>query len=173
MTVLSLAACKKPDEPGCTKQNCRLMVEACRVEIVRGIPSECFGYAQEDGGTDFLTRADEYCVTQCNGTSNGELVACIAGKADQCRADLSAAEACLSPRDDAPETSCEETCAGKKDTCDDVCSGGGACNACRRMGTPDCSNACPAKGRIACIDCSETCLDTYVTCIDACPRQKN
>ena len=129
---------------------------------------------REEDGTDFSDRSDAYCVAHCNGTSNGALVECIANKADQCRANSNyVPEEGLTPRDDTPEPNCEETCGTKKDSCDDTCSGGRACDQRWRMGTSDCSNVCPAKGRTACIDCSENCLDTYVTCIDACPRQKN
>lgn len=169
--LISLAACKKPEQPGCTMANCRTMVDACRVEAVHGIPSECFQYAQEEGAVDFRERADAYCVEQCNGTESGEFISCIASKADVCRTDSAFADACPVSKNP-PEASCNETCGEKKDSCDDACSGGRACTACRSAGNSDCSDVCPATGRIACIDCSEKCLDTYITCRDACPRAK-
>lgn len=173
--ALLLTACSQP-QPGCTAENCKLMVSGCRVEFIGG-PQDiaACGFDRPASPPDFT----KYCVDACNAhQGNGQLATCIAGKADACRdGGFNRFAAVIQPCLDAamgtkgPVKSCDDTCSADRRTCDDKCSGGKACDSCLRAGRNDCAMHCSDAGFVACLDCSGQCGLKYVACADHCPRE--
>jgi hypothetical protein len=174
---LLLVDCKV-SQPGCTMENCKLMIEACRVEF-SGSPAavpECLwpGSGRPSGPIDF----SRWCVDACNANKNGgTLASCIAGRADACRGARDAGmtfEQAIAPCLDStsvslPEKACDDKCRADQDACDTKCSGGRPCDNCLRAGM-SCGDVCSDAGWEACLDCSSRCGVDYVGCSDRCPR---
>ena len=172
--LTSALSCSLP-QPGCTRENCKAMVEACRVEFL-GAPAEiaeCTGFDKPTTPVDW----DKYCVDACNAhAGNGDIADCIARRADACRdagfVNLEAAYAtCLPTTSQGPEAACEAKCATDRTACDTRCSGGKPCDDClRRGGGATCASVCTDAGYQTCLDCSGRCGVDYVHCADGCPR---
>jgi hypothetical protein len=176
VAVLLLTGCRQP-QPGCSVENCRLMIEACRVEFA-GSPADlaiCTGFDRPTSPVDYSS----YCVDACNAHSgNGELATCVASKADACRGARDAGltfsqvyDSCLDKTAKAPNKACEDACYAKQRTCNDPCSGGKPCDTCLRAGRSDCAMYCTDAGYKACLDCSGQCGLQFVACTDQCPRE--
>jgi hypothetical protein len=177
LLMLFATACPPPPQPGCTAANCRAMVDACRVELI-GMPSAlCSNVAARPPTFD----SSKYCIDLCNAhQGSGKLVQCIADAAPQCSAAADSgvnpytviSGACLN-LDGGTATDaglvCDADCGRVHKACDDQCTGGSACESCRRMGTPDCSAVCPDAGYASCSDCSATCGLAFNACLDRCP----
>lgn len=171
---LLLAACSQ-SQPGCTAENCQLMVSACRVEF-QGGPADlaiCVGFDRPPSPPDFT----RYCVDACNAQpGNGALAACIASRADACRdggvTPELAIQPCLDqqPPTKEPDPTCADGCTAKRRTCDDACSGGKPCDSCLRAGRSDCASFCTDAGYQSCLDCSAQCGLQFIACSNACPR---
>lgn len=173
--LVLVTACPSP-QPGCTAENCRLMVEACRVEF-NGGPADlatCTGFDRPPGKVDFSS----YCVDACNAhAGSGAVASCLASKADACRDAGSnftqldqLLSSCAGQGGQAPDKACDDRCVAERRTCDDACSGGRPCDSCLRAGGPDCASVCTDAGWKACLDCSGRCGVKYVACRDGCPR---
>ena len=176
---LVLAGCRFP-QPGCTTENCQTMVEACRVEFTGGPASlaECTGFDRP--GRSIAPELNEYCVQSCNALpGRGEIISCIAAKADECRAARAdggftavdaVVQSCFNakPSKD-PQPSCDDTCRTQQKDCDTRCSGGKPCDLCLRSGR-SCANVCTDAGWKPCLDCSSNCGLDYLACSDRCPR---
>jgi hypothetical protein len=171
MGAAFLTACPQL-QPGCTRENCQLMLDACRVEFI-GAPAdiaECTGVDRPPSPPDWA----KYCVDACNAhPGNGELASCLAAKADACRDagidKLAVVSSCFTQTSTVPEPSCADRCTAARRTCDDACSGGKPCDQCLRMGL-SCASVCTDAGWSACLDCSSQCGIDFVHCEDACPR---
>jgi hypothetical protein len=164
--LLASCSCSK-QQPGCIEENCKLLREACRVTIPGTPTAPCFNVEMPPADFDY----DSYCVTACNAQRNGGALAqCIANLAETCR-DAGpqlvpvVLAACV---DGGSEPSCETDCFNAQRTCDDACSGGRACDTCRRQGNTECP-ACPDSGFKVCEDCSAQCGLTYIACTQHCP----
>jgi hypothetical protein len=171
LATASMFACPAP-QPGCTRENCEAMIQACRVEFL-GMPAEvatCTGFDRPSAPPDWA----KYCVDACNASAgNGDIASCIAAKADACRdagVDTYAiVSACFPSNKEDPEPSCADRCATERKACDTRCSGGKPCDLCLRMGG-SCASVCTDAGWSACLDCSAQCGIQFVRCQDACPR---
>lgn len=166
-----LTACPLP-QPGCTLENCRVMVDACSVEL-RSYSLFCVTNTARPA-----TPVDSapYCVKACNASpGNGALVECIAGKAEDCRAARDAGMflelgAVCPSTSKPPQKACSDKCEATLEACDAVCSGGRPCDQCRRGGGT-CGAVCPDAGFEACLDCSSKCTLEAAACSERCPRE--
>lgn len=174
--LMLLSACTQA-QAGCNVENCKALLDACRVEF-QGEPHEvatCTGFDRPPSPPDW----SKYCVDACNShPGNGQLAECLAKRADVCRdagvAKLSQAiQPCLDvqPASKGPTKACDDKCLADQVACDQKCSGGKACDTCLRMGG-QCANVCTDAGWSACLDCSAKCALTYVACSDFCPREQ-
>jgi hypothetical protein len=160
-------------QPGCTLENCRVMIRDCRVEF-DGYAQFCLVNFPAPEGTDHAV----YCVDTCNAVAGrGAIAQCIAGKAEECRDARDAGRQywevtapCAVSNAQAPQQACADACRLTRDSCDEKCSGGRACDTCRRAGMASCP-ACPNTTFEACMECTRPCMYDYLKCVEACPRQ--
>ena len=174
LSVLLFVDCRCA-QPGCTYDNCKLLIDACRVEFAGGPDqvAECTGYDRPPMPPDWA----KYCVDACNAhEGNGALASCIAGKAGECidggfrgiDAVIKSCESMTPPP--GPQKSCDDQCRATQKQCDTKCSGGDPCDQCLRAGQ-NCNGLCTDAGWQACLDCSAKCGLDYVACSDHCPRE--
>ena len=179
LSLALLVDCKS-SQPGCTLENCRLMIDACRVEFSGGPDSiaECTGIDRPP--RPIAPELHQYCVDACNASAGrGELASCIASKADACRVardagiftDMAYASCLNQSPGGMPVASCAETCRTEQKACDTRCSGGDACDQCLRQGGPNCASRCSDAGWKACLDCSAQCGLDSIACSDRCPHE--
>lgn len=180
VAVVALAGCPSP-QAGCNVENCRAMLDACRVEFSGSLSGlalvTCVSGSDRPTGPVDLSK---YCVDACNARpGRGELASCIAGRADACRAARDAGlasepafDSCLtaSPEIRPPVKSCDNTCLADRDACDTKCGGGRACDNCLRAGG-SCASVCTSTNYAACLDCGAKCSLDYLACNDRCPRE--
>lgn len=166
--LLACSACSNPGTAGCTVENCRAMLDACRIGF-DDISSKCFTTNQVQDREQLF----EYCRQGCSIQRGGPLAQCIADRAGECRDGGTATSdavgrscAAMFPNP-VPEAMCEAACRADRTKCDDQCTGGVECDRCFRMGQ-SCPDLCPDAGFVACGDCSIKCTQTYQTCTDRC-----
>ncbi len=170
VAAAALSGCPT-SQPGCTLQNCKAMVEDCRVSFVTFSPF-CYGNPANRSPID----EGPYCVEVCNAAAgSGAMAQCISDHASDCRAARDAGTtldfATLCPSSWKPaEAGCEGKCAATWKSCDDACTGGRPCSSCRMTGGT-CADVCPDGGTKTCADCSTPCTVAYLRCSEACPRQ--
>ncbi len=169
----ALSACNS--QLGCTKENCQAAMQGCRVELGGGPSSlavvTCTAYDKPAAPVDWA----KYCVDSCLNQGSGQVISCIAAKADTCRDGGFAAiskviDDCVDKTAKYAEKSCDEKCAATRTECDTKCGITRACDTCLRAGGM-CQSQCPDAGHLTCLDCSATCGNAYTTCADACPRE--
>lgn len=173
--LLSASGCSQ-QQAGCTAENCKLIVGACRVEFQGGPTQFAACYFNKPTQPADTTK---YCVDACNAhLGNGNVASCLAANADTCRDGGFAGFAkvidlCADKTARGPETACDDKCLATQASCDAKCSGGKACDTCLRAGG-SCGDVCVKYegdgGFDQCLDCSAKCGLQYVHCADACPR---
>jgi hypothetical protein len=180
--IIALAAlpqCSHP-QPGCTPENCELVRNLCLAEP-QAVPTGMCAYTG-DFPADIEQRRTRYCVDACNADIYaGPVMQCLADSAGQCQAVEQVTHeaptgiyaACAPEPLDAGVSACEQACQTVSDACDDQCSGGHACESCRRFAPQGgCSGVCPDAGWVTCADCSFRCHLEFLRCRDTCPLMR-
>ncbi|MFT3837331.1 MAG: hypothetical protein QM723_10090 [Myxococcaceae bacterium] len=151
-----LSSCTAGTTKGCTAANCQRMLE-CRVELSGEPSSACWVSGVVPAGFD----TSKYCVEACEHQGAGELVACIAARADRCSAatdsatKLQIAEECQSSGGgagggSATGSACSMQCDSERKACDAPC-----------VSMLD-------AGFAVCADCSAECGQKWVDCTNRC-----
>ena len=153
---------------GCTADNCRRMVSACRVELIGGPSAACWSVTPVPDGFDWSS----YCVDSCVQQGAGPLVQCLADGAERCRdaGNEAVVADCAGTGSGGFDfgTACEMQCASQQKQCDVACVGGQRCADCWRTG--DSCAGCADAGFAVCTDCSAGCGRDYVDCARRCGR---
>lgn len=173
--LLSTSSCSQ-QQAGCTAENCKLIVFACRVEF-QGGPTQ-YAECSFNKPTEPVDNI-RYCVDACNAhLGNGNFASCLAANAETCRdgglAGISRAiDLCSDKTGKGSQKTCDDACLAAQATCDEKCSGGRPCDRCLRSGG-SCGSVCVTYagdgGFNQCLDCSAKCGLQYVQCSDSCPR---
>lgn len=128
----------------------------CRVELTGGPSEACWVSGAVPAGFD----TSKYCVEACQQQGAGELVACIAARADRCAAATDSAtkqqiaEECQSSggavAGSGTSSRCSAQCDSQRKACDAPCV------------------AALDAGFAACADCSASCGQKWLDCVDRC-----
>ncbi|MGC4119152.1 MAG: hypothetical protein QM765_32215 [Myxococcales bacterium] len=169
LAAATLASCKS--EAGCTVANCEAAINQCHVEPDSNAYAYCV-MARAPVSEDEATRRSQAmgeCVKACERAHSGDTFACIGQNAGQCSTDAgrfsqeglqALLDQCSTPNPNPIDQACSKTCLNTFKTCilGDYAAGG----------APN----CPVNTMDACLGCANQCADQYMTCQDACPRQK-